>query len=159
MIIALPGVPPLNQRMQPPQPLVVLLGGRGGSWAAAAARQLDKSARCVVRTDTRIKPSGQVHPSDAWIALSTYFLNSSVIVLWCGDGADVLCLDEWLWASYAVAAVPRQLICGIARDSDHPMVPMLAMMIRDRGIVCHQDLDDVLAATAERCRELRVDHV
>ena len=158
MITRLPNVPPLSANMRPPRPLVTLLGGRNGTWQRLAAQQLGKVARCIIRTDVPLIPKGTVHPSDAWIAVSTYLTQSDVVVLWCGLGDEVLYLEEWLWASYAVASCGSRLVSGIERGVDHPMAPTLGFVVSDRNVVCYHQLDDLLAMAAERCRMARRSH-
>lgn len=154
MIESIPSVPPLTDG-QPPRPFVVLIGAEGGQWQARAAQQLDKQARCVMRTDVLTAPRGSLHPSDQWMALKQYFTEADLIVCWVGLADDVLYLNEWIWVAYALATWPTKMMCGVEPGTEHPMVPALSFLLSDLGLYRWDTLEDTLTMAAERCRELR----
>lgn len=154
-IIKMPYVPRLNTKGQPNRPMVTLLGGRMGSWQIAAAKRMVKQARVVVQTNTPTAPAGSLHPMDANLAVLTYLEQSDLVLIWCGKGEDALYLDEWIWASWLVAAHPDRVVCGIESGVDHPMAPTLAFVLQQRRIVHYQAIDDAVSMAQERCREIR----
>lgn len=157
MIVRLPWAIPLDRKDR--SPMVMLLGAESGSWQRCAAKVLNKHAKCVIRTDVETYPKGQLHPSDQWMWFKEYFLAADIIVMWCGDDADMLYLNEWMWVTFAITRYPGKLCLGMVPRPDHPMAPALAFLACDQGIGLFNNLDDTLAMAAERCRSLRnIDH-
>ena len=146
----LPGVPALSTTGSAASPVVLLIGGRNGSWQRKAIVPLGKVVRTLITTD-----APRVHPSEAYLAMTTYLSQADLIVIWCGIKDDGLYLDEWLWAAFAVAQSPHKLVAGIERDHDHPMAPALGYLLKEQGVGWFPTLADTLALAHERCRHIR----
>lgn len=129
--------------------MVVLLGGLKGPWQERAAKDLDRFAGCVLRTDT---------PRLSALHLMSYAEVADLIVAWCGSLNDAFYLQEWCWATYVAMKHPGKLVLGIGQNTDHPMAEPLRDLVEHLGMRCGTELETTLATAQERCRYIRRQH-
>jgi len=149
MICRLPHVPELGHDGNFPDPLVLLFGGQRGDWQASAARELDRIASAVVRSDS----SGET--SVILGLLPDMFQAADVIVCWAGNGLDNLFLNEWIYLSFMLCRHRSKIVIGMDREPDHPMNNGLRFLLDQESIQYQHNVESLIAVASERCRELR----
>jgi hypothetical protein len=153
--VTIPGVLLTNASGSVVRPAVLLYGAESGKWQAEAARGLQKAAGQVIRTDVETYPRGKLHPTTAWQVALDYFAVADVIVCWCGNDQDALYLCEWTWLGWALEAHLRKMVLGVPQEPSHPMAAGLRFLANEQRLGVHTTLENVIAATVERCRAQR----
>jgi hypothetical protein len=153
--VTIPAVPLLGPTGQTVRPAVLLYGAEGGSWQRRAVHGLRRAAAQVIRTDVETFPRATLHPTTQWSLLVSYFEVVDVVACWCGNDQDSLYLSEWTYLGWAVGGHLGKLVLGIPQQPSHPMASGLRFLANAQGLGEHTTLEGVIAATVERCRQLR----
>lgn len=129
------------------RPLVVLVGGSQGPWQSWAARELNRAVAPEV-IETATLPLELVYE---------YLQVADVVVCWCGSGADVHYLHDWILAGN-ILGLPTKVVFGVSTETDHPMAESLRTLVAARGLYCPNELLPVLSIAGEHCRNVRSGH-
>ena len=158
MIVRLPDMP-IDSKATSAGVTACLFGT--GDWLHGFSRELElRVSRVLVADMRRSVDPGEAHSLSALNAgmVLHYFGVADIIAVWCGAGGEMLYLDQWTFAGYALGKYPERMVLGISGDADHPMITGLAQLgdaeiPRCFPVVFEKSM--LLAATIERCRVLR----
>lgn len=152
-IIRIPDFPLTGQYVKPPSPVIMLFGR--SNWQPKAARELEKAAGVIIRTDVDLSPMGPLHPALGWARWLEYFELADVIMGWCGNEDESFYLDQWSYFAAAAVKYPHKIRVGFESLSDHVMSDGLRFMLKELGIQFVLSLDALLTLTYEHCRQVR----